>query len=229
MQEITSPAFSPLTSKHSVALTWLFNIFGGSMLVGLFFILAGLPFFVSKRVEVWVVIGLVYYPLYAFALFRFVCYIISKMAHAIRTIRVDDQGIHFENKKGDTTEILYRQLGPSYHSKQCDVYLMPINKTYRLAINLEGIETTLVFDGTDVGSVYTIQNGRALRAKFIEGIVYFRPDLSIDSAVFKEFSIHPQYFTFDRKQYGQHIVKGVLILLCILLLSCFLALILTLF
>lgn len=227
MKETIQLHFSPLNAKHNLVFTWLLNIFGGALLVGLFFLLACLPFLVSRRFGVLVVLGLVYYPLWAFALYRFIRYIRSKMAEAIQTIRVDDQGIHFDQKKGVTTTILYRQLGPSYGSTQYEVYLVPVNKTYHLAVGLEGIETRLVFDGTDVGSVSYIQNGRALRAKFIEGIARFRPDLTIDPAVFKEFSIHPQHFNFDGKQYGKHIVKGALILGCILAFACLLAFLIT--
>lgn len=229
MQENVRPTFLPLTAQHSVVLTWLLNSLGGTLLAGLFFLLACLPILVSRDSEVQIIVGLVFYPLWAFALYRFIRYIKNKMAGAIRNIRIDEQGIHFDKKKGDIVQILYRQLGRSHRSTQYDVYLVPVNKTWHLAVSVEGIETTLVFDGTDIGSVFYIKNGRALRAKFIEGIARFRPDLRIDPTVFKAFSIHPQTFGFDGKQYGKHLLQGAAMLLGLLVLGCLLTLLLTLF
>lgn len=227
MQENVQPNFSPLTSKHSLVLTWLINIGGGALLASLFFLLACLPFLISKRMEVWVVLGLVYYPLWAFALYRFIRYIQNKMAEAIRRIRIDEQGIHFDKKNGPTNTILYSQLGPTYRSHHYDVYLKPVNKRLRLIIGLEKSEIEVVFDGTDKGSMYYITNARALRARFIAGIVRFRPDLRLDPTVYSKFSIHPQTFGFDGKQYGKNVALGAAILASILLFSLLLAFLLT--
>ncbi|MCO7723724.1 hypothetical protein HX045_16060 [Myroides odoratimimus] len=224
MQKNCQKEFSPLYSKDNVLLTWVFNISGGALLVSLFILLALLPLLVSTQIKTLVIIGLFYYPIWAIVLYRFYRYIKSKMAVAIRNIKIDDQGIHFSKKDGSTAEILYDQLGHSYRSEYYDVYLVPINKTWRLAVGIDGVQTEVVFDGADVGSVYQIKNARALRAKFIEGIVRFRPDLKIDPSVFKEFSIHPQDFTFDGKRYMKHIGQGVLIISGILVVSVLLGL-----
>ncbi|WP_410881315.1 hypothetical protein [Myroides sp. DW712] len=229
MQENVRPTFLPLTSQHSVVLTWLLNSLGGILLAGLFFLLACLPFLVSRDSEVRIIVGLIFYPLWAYALYRFIRYIKNKMAGAIRNIRIDEKGIHFDKKKGNTVHIPYDLLGPSSRSTPYDVYLVPVNKTQHLAFGLQGVETTLVFDGSDIGSVSYIKNGRALRAKFIEGIARFRPDLTIDPAVFKAFSIHPQKFTFDGKQYRKHVLQGLLMLVGLLALGCLITLLLTLF
>lgn len=227
MQENDQPDFLPLSAKHSLVLTWLFNFFGGAFLVGLFFFLAWLPFLISKRTEVLVVMGLVYYPLWMLGLYRLIRYIKTKMAEAIRTIRVDDQGVHFDQKDGSTTTIYYSQLGPTYRSHHYDVYLKPVNKRLRLIIGLEKREIEVVFDGTDKGSVYYITNARALRARFIAGIVQFRPDLRLDPTVYNKFSIHPQTFAFDRKQYGKNVILGVAILAGLLLFTVLVVLLFT--
>lgn len=227
MQANDQPDFIPLTSKHSLVLTWLLNFLGGTFLVGLCFLLSYLPFLILQRIEVVVIMSIVYYPLWFFALYRFFRYIKTKMAGAIRSISVDDQGIHFENKDGSTSTMYYSQLGPTYRSHHYDVYLKPVNKKLRLVLGLEKQEIEIVFDGTDKGSVYYITNARALRAKFIAGLVRSRPDLRIDPTVYKKFSIHPQTFAFDRKQYGKNVAVGVIILVGLLLFSVLLAFLLT--
>jgi len=223
MQANDQPDFIPLTSKHSLVLTWLLNFLGGAFLVGLCFLLSCLPFFISQRTEVVLITSIIYYPLWFFALYRFIRYIKTKMAGAIRSISVDEQGIHFENKDGSTTALYYSQFGPTYRSHHYEVYLKPVNKKLRLVLGLEKQEIEIVFDGTDKGSVYYITNARALRAKFIAGLVHFRPDLRIDPTVYKKFSIHPQTFAFDRKQYGKNVALGVVILVGLLLFSALLA------
>ncbi|MGS4344465.1 hypothetical protein ACKUSY_02470 [Myroides odoratus] len=227
MQENDQSDFLPLTAKHSLVLTWLFNFLGVACLVALFFFLACLPFLISQRMEVVVIMGLVYYPLWFFSLYRLIRYIKMKMAGAIRTISVDDQGIHFENKDGSATTLYYSELGPTYRSHHYDVYLVPVNKKLRLVVGLAHREIRVVFDGTDKGSVYYITNARALRARFIAGIVRFRPDLRIDPTVYNKFSIHPQTFGFDGKQYGKNVALGAAILASILLFSLLLAFLLT--
>ncbi|MCL8536873.1 hypothetical protein M9991_08320 [Chryseobacterium gallinarum] len=65
--------------------------------------------------------------------------------------------------------------------------------------------TKVLFNETDPGFSYYTKNSRALRAKFIEGIAYFRRDLKIDPFVFEELSIHPEKFTLDVKRYMKHV------------------------
>ncbi|WP_228412882.1 hypothetical protein [Chryseobacterium sp. G0162] len=132
---------------------------------------------------------------------------------------VDDKGIHFYKKDESIDAILYNQLGTSLRSDDYEVYLTMKRKTWILTVGINRNETKVVFDGTDIGSTHYIKNGRALRARFIEGIVRFRPDLKIDPFVFKEFSIHPEKFTFDGKRYLKHVGEAAIIAGIIVLLS----------
>lgn len=207
MQEDFRKEFLPLASEPGWVITWLMNIFGGAVLLVMFIILAVLPLLVSGSIKIFVVIAVLYYPVWAVAMYRFFRYIEKNRAVAIKKIIVDDQGIHFYKKDGSIDEVLYSQIGPSRLSDDYEVYLSNQNKTWLLAVRIDHNETKVVFDGTHLGSRYYIKNARALRARFMEGIARFRPDLRIDPLVFEEFSIHPEKFTFDRKRYMEHVLE----------------------
>ncbi|WP_089739325.1 hypothetical protein [Chryseobacterium jejuense] len=218
MQENFRKDFLPLASKPSWIMTWLMNIFGGAVLLIMFIVLAVFPFLVSGSIKILIVVAILYYPVWAVAMYRFFRYMRRNMAIAIKKIIVDDKGVHFYKKDGSVDDVLYSQLGPSYLSDNYEVYISTQHKTWMLAVGIDRSEIKVVFDGTHLGSMYYIKNARALRARFIEGIARFRPDLRIDPLVFEEFSIHPEKFTFDGKRYMKHVVDnavgvGVLLLI----------------
>lgn len=227
MQEEIRKDFLPLASKPGWVMTWLIRIFGGAILLIVFVALAVLPFLVSGSVTILIIVALLYYPVCAIAMYKFFRHVKKNMSVAIRKIRVDDQGIHFYKKDGSIKEILYSQLGASYLSDEYQVYLTTEVKTWVLAVGIDHNEIKVIFDGTDIGCTHYIKNGRALRARFIEGIVRFRPDLKIDPFVFKEFSIHPEKFTFDGKRYMKHVAKGAVAIAIMLLFSLLIMLIIT--
>ncbi|REC61226.1 hypothetical protein DRF65_17245 [Chryseobacterium pennae] len=219
MQEDFRKEFLPLVSKPNWVITWLINIFGRALLLVMFIVLAVFPLLVSGSIGILVVVGVLYYPVWAIAMYHFFRHIRKNMAITIKKIRVDDTGIHFYKRDGSIDDVLYSQLGPSYLSDDYEVYISKEHKTWMLAVGIDRNETKVVFDGTHLGSIYYIKNARALRARFIEGIVRFRPDLKIDPFVFKEFSIHPEKFTFDGKRYMKHVLEGAIIIGIILLIS----------
>ena len=88
-----------------------------------------------------------------------------------------------------------------------------------ITLGVNGDTTKVLFNETDPGYSYYTKNSRALRARFIEGIVRFRPDLRIDPFVFEELSIHPEKFTFDRRQYLKHVGEAAILTGIILLIS----------
>lgn len=220
MQGDFSKEFLPLVSKTNWVITWLMNIFGGAVLLVMFLVLAVFPFLVSGNIRILAVIGILYYPVWAIGIYSFFGYVKNNIRASIKKIMVDDKGIHFYKKDGSIDEILYSQLGKTYFSDQYDVYLSQQQKSRVLTVGIDQDKIKIVFDGTHLGSVYYVSNARALRARFIEGIVRFRPDLEIDPLVFEEFSIHPEKFIFDGKQYRKHIVETVVISGIILLISC---------
>ncbi|UKB84726.1 hypothetical protein LF887_03520 [Chryseobacterium sp. MEBOG06] len=223
MQEDLKKEFSSMVSKPSWVITWLMNIFGGAVLLIMFITLAVFPFLVSGSIKVFVVVTILYYPAWAVGMYQFFHYVKKNMAIAIKKIIVDDKGIHFYKKDGGIDEILYSQLGLSRLSDDYEVYISQRRKSWMLAVGIDRSETKVAFDGTHLGSIYYIKNARALRARFVEGIAHFRPDLRIDPLVFEEFSIHPEKFTFDGKRYMKHIIEiavtvSVLLLISVLIL-----------
>ncbi|WP_250255263.1 hypothetical protein [Chryseobacterium sp. Marseille-Q3244] len=219
MQEDFRKEFLPLASKPSWVITWLMNIFFGSVLLFMFTVLAVFPFLVSGNIKVFVVVAVLYYPVWVIGMYRFFRYVKKSKGISVTKIMVDDKGIHFYKKNGSIDAILYNQLGTFLRSDDYEVYLTMKRKTWILTVGINRNETKVVFDGTDIGSTHYIKNGRALRARFIEGIVRFRPDLKIDPFVFKEFSIHPEKFTFDGKRYLKHVGEAAIIAGIIVLLS----------
>lgn len=222
MQEDFRKEFLPLAFKPSFIMTWLMNIFGGAILLIMFITFAVFPLIVSDgNIKVLTVVAILYYPVWGVAMYRLFRYMKKNLGIAIKKIIVDDKGIHFYKKDGSIDDILYNQLGPSYLSDDYEVYISKEHKTWMLAVGIDRNETKVVFDGTHLGSMYYITNARALRARFIEGIARFRPDLKIDPFVFEEFSIHPEKFTFDGKRYMKHvgetvIMSGILLLVSVL-------------
>lgn len=224
MQEDFRKEFLPLVSQSSWIITWLINIFGAAVFLVVFIALAVFPFLVSGSVKVLVVVAILYYPVWAITIYHIFRYMKKNMRIAIKKIIVDDKGIHFYKKDGSIDEVLYSQLGQSYLSDNYEVYISKEHKTWMLAVGIDCQEIKVVFDGTHLGSMYYITNARALRARFIEGIVRFRPDLKIDPVVFEEFSIHPEKFTFDGNRYMKHVLEyvamsGVLLLISGLLIA----------
>lgn len=219
MQEDFRKEFLPLASKPSWLITVLMTFFGAVLLLVMFIALAVLPFLVSGSIKVLIIIAILYYPVWAVAMYHIFRHIKKNMAVAVKKIIVDDKGIHFYKKDGSIDEVLYSQLGQSYLSDNYEVYISKQHKTWMLAVGIDRKEIKVVFDGTHLGSMYYIKNARALRARFIEGIVRFRPDLKIDPFVFEEFCIHPEKFTFDGKRYMKHVGEAAVMIGIMLLLS----------
>ncbi|MDG4651828.1 hypothetical protein [Chryseobacterium arthrosphaerae] len=219
MQENLRKEFLPLASQPGWIVTWLLRIFGIAILLLMFIILAVLPFLVCGKVAVLGVVAILYYPVWTVAMYRFFRFMKKGRKESVIKITVDDKGVHYDKLNGSRKEILYSQLGQSYLSNDYDVHLTEIRKTWVITLGVNGDTTKVLFNETDPGYSYYTKNSRALRARFIEGIVRFRPDLRIDPFVFEELSIHPEKFIFDRRQYLKHIGEAAIVTGIILLIS----------
>ncbi len=69
------------------------------------------------------------------------------------------------------------------------------------------------FDGVDIGYIYNIGNLKALQRRYIQGIVYFRPDLRINPSVYATYNINPADFTVAGKTYWLTFAKTLAILI----------------
>lgn len=219
MQENIRKEFLPLVSQPGWIMTWLIRVFGIGILLLMFIILAVFPFLVSENFRVLVVVGILYYPVWAIAMYHFFRFMKKGRKETIIKITVDDQGLHYDKLDGNRKEILYSQLGKSYLSDNYEVHLSQIRKTWVLTVGVDGQVNKVLFNETDPGYSYYTKNGRALRARFVEGIVRFRPDLKIDPFVFEELCIHPEKFTFDLKRYMKHVFQCAIIVGAFLLIS----------
>ncbi|RTZ48398.1 hypothetical protein EJ377_12320 (plasmid) [Chryseobacterium arthrosphaerae] len=73
------------------------------------------------------VVAILYYPVWAVAMYRF--FLLCKREERIcDKITVDDKGVHYDKLNGSRKEILYSQLRQSYLSNDYDVHLTEIRK-----------------------------------------------------------------------------------------------------
>lgn len=201
MQEDSRKDFLPLTSETWCFMTWITRTFGVLLLLVAFLLALGLPVVMSDKPVIFIVVAILYYPALAFGLYRFFLYQRRIRKRVVRKIQVDDQGIHYERADGTVDQILYHDLEKYNLSDVYDVSISPRNKMYILNVKYNGSAADVDFDGTDAGYSYYIGNLKALRRRYIQGIVHFRPDLRIDPLVYDVYYINPSDFTFDKKKY----------------------------
>lgn len=200
-------------------MTWLTRTFGGLLLLAAFLIIVGLPVVMSEKPVIFVIVAILYYPALAFGLYRFFLYQRRIRKRIVRKIEVDDKGVHYERADGTIDEILYNNLKKYSFSDEYDVSISPRHKTYILTVNNNGSVADVDFNGMDAGYTTYIGNLRALRRRYIQGIVYFRPDLRINPLVYEVYYINPVDFTFDRKKFWTECGKilVIMILFCVIL------------
>ncbi|WP_123863301.1 hypothetical protein [Chryseobacterium rhizosphaerae] len=217
MQEDIMKEFSPLISKPSWFMTWLTRIFGVLILLIVFLAILALPAILCNQVMVLVAVGILYYPVVAFLLYRFFRYQKKIRKREVKKIVVDDKGVHYERFDGSVDEVLYANLEKYCFSDEYDVGLSPRNKQYMLQVNDRGYVVDVDFEGMDAGYTYYIKNLKALRRRYLQGIAHFRPDLRINPWIYSVYSINPVDFTCDRKEYWTSMLKvgGVLMLVCL--------------
>ncbi|MDR6371745.1 hypothetical protein J2795_003967 [Chryseobacterium bernardetii] len=219
MQENVRKDFSPLVSKTWWFMTWLTRTFGILLLLAAFLIIAGLPVVISDKLVIFVIVAILYYPALAFGLYRFFHYQKRIRKRVVRKIEVDEKGIHYERADGTIDEIFYSNLKKYSFSDEYDVSISPRNKTYILKVNDNGSVAEVDFNGMDAGHSTYIGNLKALRRRYIQGIVYFRPDLRINPLVYDVFYINPVDFTFDHKKFWISLAQTftIMILFCLVL------------
>lgn len=219
MQEDVRKDFLPLVSKTCWFMTWLTRTFGGLLLLAAFLIIVGLPVVMSEKPVIFVIVAILYYPALAFGLYRFFLYQRRIRKRIVRKIEVDDKGVHYERADGTIDKILYNSLKKHSFSDEYDVSISPRHKTYILKVNNNGSVAGVDFNGMDAGYTTYIGNLRALRRRYIQGIVYFRPDLRINPLVYEVYYINPVDFTFDRKKFWTECGKilVIMILFCVIL------------
>ncbi|WP_414847271.1 hypothetical protein [Chryseobacterium sp. IT-36CA2] len=219
MREDVRKEFLPLVSKTWWFMTWLTRTFGILLLLVAFLLILGLPIVLSNKTVLFIIVAVVYYPALAFGLYRFILYQKKIRKRVVRKIVVDDLGIHYERADGTIDEILYSNLEKYYFSDEYDISITPRRKTYVLQVYENGSVKEVDFDGMEAGYTSYIGNLKTLRRRYIQGIVYFRPDVRINPWVYDVYYINPVDFTFDHKKFwialGQ--TFAVMIVCCLIL------------
>ncbi|TZF94295.1 hypothetical protein FW781_16975 [Chryseobacterium panacisoli] len=213
MQEDVRKDFLPLVSKPWWFMTWLTRTLAVLLLLVMFLVLLILPVIICKNIMVLVVVSIVYYPALGFGLYRFILYQKTVRKREVKKIVVDDKGVHYERKNGTIDRILYQDLEKYHLADEYDVNLSPRNKIYVLQVKHNDSVINVDFDGVDAGYSSYIVNLRALRRKYIQGIVYFRPDLRINPCIYTTYNINPVDFTFDKKKYWTAFAKTLAVLI----------------
>lgn len=218
MQDVKKE-FLPLESKPWWIITWVARIFGIALLSGMFLLLLMLPLLLINFKIVFIIVAILYYPAWMYAVYLFVRHIRKSRRESVVHILVDDKGIHYTKFDGSKEEILYSRLEKWSLSDVYDVKVSPQRKTWALEIKYDGSGEKVDFDRIDPGLTYYTGNTRVLRRRFVQGIACFRPDISIDPFVFEAFYIHPGTFTFDRKKYWKIMLEtiGTLVVGCVIL------------
>ncbi|WP_431611902.1 hypothetical protein [Chryseobacterium sp. 'Rf worker isolate 10'] len=219
MQEDVRKDFLPLVSKTWWFMTWLTRISGIILLLVAFVLILGLPIVLINKVVLFTIVSILYYPALAFGLYRFFLYQKRTRKRVVSKIEIDDKGIRYERANGTIDEILYNNLKKYSFSDEYDISISPKHKTYILKVNENDSVVEVDFDGMDAGYSSYIGNLKALRRRYIQGIVYFRPDLRINPLVYDVYYINPIDFTFDHKKFWTSLAEtfAVLILFCLVL------------
>ncbi|WP_343686608.1 hypothetical protein [Chryseobacterium gleum] len=213
MQENVRKDFLPLVSKPWWFMTWLTRTLGVLVLLMMSLILMVLPLLLCKTITIFVIAALVYYPVLGFGLYHFILYQKRVRKREIKKIVVDDTGVHYERRDGTIDRILYHDLEKSCLSDEYDINLSPRNKIEVLKVNYNGSVICVDFDGVDAGYSCYIGNLKALQRRYIQGIVYFRPDLRINPSVYSAYNINPADFTFAGKTYWLTFAKTLAVLI----------------
>ncbi|SEH95768.1 hypothetical protein SAMN02927937_02379 [Paenimyroides aquimaris] len=228
MSVLTKDNFPEIKSEPNWFWTWcirvvFFLLFG--LIVLLFYALPFL-FYIDGTIEgrQLFVFGIIYYPIVIWLSYIAVRYLIRIKSKAVRHITVNREGIFYEQLDGTVESLLYSQLAKSSNDFNIYDIFIGSNRVYTgtttysqtfLKVFLKGNEQKVRFFHPDVAYSYYARNSRLLRSHFIQGVTLFRPDLRIAPHVYSEFSIHPETFDFDKKEYWKAIVIAIIFIILV--------------
>src|SRR5690606_23727209 len=228
MSVFTKDNFPEIKSEPNWFWTWcirivFFPLFGSLVLC---FYITPVLFYVDDMIEggQLFAFGIIYYPIVIWLSYIAVRYLKHIKSKAARHITVNREGIFYDQIDGTVESLLYSQLEKS--SDDFNIYDIFIgsNRVYTgtttysqtfLKVFLKGNEQKVRFFHPDVAYSYYARNSRLLRSHFIQGVTLFRPDLRIAPHVYSEFSIHPETFDFDKKEYWKAIVIAIIFIILV--------------
>lgn len=223
MQKYTKENFPEIVSQPNWFWTWIIRVlfvFILSLLL-LFFYIQPILLYVEDYIYGGgaFLFFAIYYPVVSLLLGMFIRYLKRIKGGAIIQIRVDEKGIHYLKRNGETVSILYAQLHRFGTPIVFDVFSKSIGRYGRteLRVNINKEERDVPFFATDVFFAYYVGNIRELRSLFIQGIVLFRPDLRISPSVYSNFHIHPDSFRFNTKEFWRTLLFVLFFIILLLI------------
>ncbi|WP_123868073.1 hypothetical protein [Chryseobacterium lactis] len=205
--------FLPLESKPWWIMTWLIRIFTPAFLLAILLAFLIFPFLLTGHKVFFPILAIFYYPTLIYIVYRLFRHGKKAFKERVTKVLVDDKGLHYYKIDGSTEEILYSQIQGWALNDVYDVGVSQKVKTWFIKVRYDDDVIEVNFDMIDPGFTYYAGNTRALRRKFVQGIVYFRPDLRIDPFIFDAFYINPENFRFNAMQYWKSILGTVAVML----------------
>lgn len=224
MHGISKNNFPAIESAPNKFWTWFIRV-AFSILIFLFvatFFIIPILFYIGEELydRDAIVFLALYYPFIISMGYLIVRKVKRNKEKAVIKMVVNQTGIHYEQKNGNTDSILYTQLEKAPPLRVSDVFTESIggrNRITVLKVMLKGREHIVRFDRIDVAYSYYSTNQRVLRSHFIHGIEIFRPDLSIDKMVYSSFHIDPETYAFDKNSYRKDIIIVTVLIFLIFL------------
>lgn len=227
MSLFTKDNFPEIKSEPDWFITWVirvaFLLLFGSLAILLYFI--PIAFYIDGTIDGGELssFGLIYYPIILGMTYLAVRYLKRIKGNAVRHITVNRHGVFYKKLNGMVESLQYSELEKSTGPDVYDVFigsrLIPTGETiFRqtfLNVFLKGYEQKVQVFHLDVGYSYYARNSRLLRSTFIQGIVLFRPDLRIAPNIYTEFSIHPETFEFDKKEYWKMVAIAIIFIIIV--------------
>lgn len=228
MNNFTKDNFHEIKSEPNWLVTWcirfvFFPLFGFLVLS---FYFVPVLFYTDGSIdgEQLLAFGMIYYPLLIVLSYFVVRFLKRRKSKSVRHIKVNCEGIFYELIDGTEESLRFDQFEISSNDHIVyDVFIdsklqFTGENTYPqafLKVFLNGKEHEVRPFHPDWGYSYFTRNSRILRSHFLRGIALFRPDLRIDPFIYSEFSIHPETYEFDKKNYRTGIILAIILVILI--------------
>jgi len=217
----TKDNFPEIESQPNSFWTWFIRIIFAFLIALILLSIFCIPVLLYVEGEFYgteaVIFLAIYYPVLCLLLYKLVGKIRKSKQKAVYSIVVNKEGAFYKKHNGTVEALLFKDLQRSAKGVIDDVYIKSAavgsHRLVHLKVFYGGREVKVDFGRIDVAFASYASNHRALRQHFIQGVELFRPDLSIDPAVFNEYFINPDTFEFDRKSHRNVIIFTVLFVL----------------
>lgn len=185
----TKNNFPEITSRHSHALTSFVNGFGWlmSVFVPIALIVMTILVFNSRHISISLKIGVLVLSLLLVWFFGWLMVTMRKKAKSnVTKITIDKNGINYYNEIELIKTLNYDDLKTRPQNEKYDVFLSEFGEGGPFILNfyvLDSESGSLLRKYPAFDSNAVITNSNQLTRHFVTGILYFRPDLTIEPGV----------------------------------------------